>query len=623
MIVRPFILLLAFLAIATAGRAEDAFAQELKPQLDRLCLDCHGGKRTKGGVNLAGFTNTASLYHDPTLWEMVVRQLDERQMPPGDKPQPTPEERFKLVEALRQRLDNPDPAFVPHDPGAPVVHRLNRTEYNLTIRDLLGVDSRPADRFPVDGGGGGGFDNNADTLFVPPILMEKYLSAAEDVLAAATTEALFTATPKWWRSDRRVAAQNLQRFATRAFRRPAEQGEIGRLLRIYAAERTRGGSFDIAVKAAYKAVLVSPYFLFRIEHEEPGGKPWRLTDYELASRLSYFLWSSMPDDELLEVAARRKLSDGPTLETQVRRMLRDPKAHTLAEQFTAQWLGTKTLATTSNPDRHRFPQFNDALRDAMMTEPVEFFAALLNGDDSLLKLLDADFTYVNADLARLYGLTDVTGTNFVCVALPDRRRGGIVGMAAVLTKTSYPLRTSPVLRGKWILEEVLGTPPPPPPPLVKTLPAGDEKRDGLTFRQQLEQHRKDPNCAACHARMDPLGFALENFNAIGGWRDRIDGQPVDAAGVLQNGDPVAGVIGLKDALLARKQLFLRHLTEKLLAYALGRGLEYYDTPAVKRIMDGVARDDYRATSLVLEVVRSYPFQWRRDEGVGRSVAGTP
>ena len=304
-------------------------------------------------------------------------------------------------------------------------------------------------------------------------------------------------------------------------------------------------------------------------------------------------------------------------------MLRDPKAQVLAEQFTGQWLGTKTLATTSHPDRNRFPQFNDALRNAMMAEPVEFFAALLRDDASLLQLLDAKFTFVNTDLARLYGLANVTATNFVRVALPDRRRGGIVGMAAVLTKTSYPLRTSPVLRGKWILEEVLGTPPPPPPPLVKTLPADDQKREGLTFRQQLEQHRKDANCAGCHSRMDPLGFALENFDAIGAWRDQVGGQPVDASGVLVNGDPVDGIIGLKEALLARKQLFLRHLAGKMLAYGLGRGLEYYDSPAVKQITERVAASDYRATTLILEVVRSYPFQWRRGEGLAQPIAGAP
>ncbi len=602
-----------------AAFGDDVFVRDLKPQLDKFCLDCHGGRKTKAGVNLAGFTNTVSLFHDPVLWDKVQQQLDQRQMPPEDKPQPTADERLHLVESLKKLLDDPDPALVPHDPGAVVAHRLNRNEYNLTLRDLLGVDTRPADNFPVDGGGGGGFDNNADTLFVPPILLEKYLAAAEDVLAAAQPERLFVARPTWWRRDRSVAEDNLRWFAARAFRRPVVADEVQRLLPLYDRARARGKSFETAVKSAYKAVLVSPNFLFRVEQEPAGKAPGRLNDYELATRLSYFLWSSMPDDELFALAAAGRLSDGKVLEAQVRRMLGDPKARALAEQFTSQWLGTKTLATTSNPDRGRFPQYNDALRTAMMAEPVEFFAALLREDTSLLQLLDANFTYANADLARLYGLSNVTATNFVRVTLPDRRRGGIVGMAAVLTKTSYPLRTSPVLRGKWILEEILGTPPPPPPPLVKTLPPNDEKHDGLTFRQQLEQHRKDPNCAGCHSRMDPLGFALENFDAIGGWRDKVAGQAVDASGTLVGGEKVDGVIGLKEALLARKQLFLRHLTEKMLAYGLGRGLEYYDIPAVKQIVDHLGRNDHRATALILEVVNSYPFQWRRGESAAKDV----
>ena len=240
-----------------------------------------------------------------------------------------------------------------------------------------------------------------------------------------------------------------------------------------------------------------------------------------------------------------------------------------------------------------------------------------------MKLLDADFTYANAELAALYGITNVTSTNLVRVPLPDRRRGGILGMAAVLTQTSYPLRTSPVLRGKWILEEVLGTPPPPPPPLVSTLSPDDKTKDGLTFRQRLEEHRKDPNCAGCHSRMDPLGFALENFDAIGGWRTESGGAPVDASGVLVNGEKVEGPVALKDALLARRALFLRHLTEKMLAYALGRGLEHHDIPAVRRIVEQSAAQDHRATALVLEVVKSYPFQWRRGENPPKDVAATP
>lgn len=612
--------MVAALLVTGARGADDVFVRDALPALKEHCLECHRGSRAKGGVNLSTYTNTASLYANPKLWENVVRQVEERQMPPKDEEQPAEEIRLRLTDTLAHLLDNPAPEFVVRDPGAKVIHRLNRTEYNHTIRDLLGVDTRPADNFPVDGGGGGGFDNNADTLFVPPILMEKYLAAADEVLAAARPDRLFLARPVWFKRDRSVAKANLEWFLARSFRRPADAEEVERMLGLYDLGRGRGLDFEPAVKSAYKAALVSPSFLFRIEHEQDSGAPWRINDFELASRLSYFLWSSMPDEELFQAAAGDRLSDPAGLEAQVRRMLRDPKSRALAENFTSQWLGTKTLHTTAHPDRRKYPQFNDALRDAMAAEPVEFFASLLADDASLLKLLDADYTFVNADLAKLYGLPEVAGTNLVRVKLPDRTRGGVTGMAAVLTQTSYPLRTSPVLRGKWILEEILGTPPPPPPPLVATLPPDDRPREGLTFRQRLEQHRKDKNCAACHDRLDPIGFALENFDAIGAWRTEVSGEPVDARGVLTNGDEVNGPAQLKDALLKRRELFVRHLTEKLLAYALGRGLEHYDVFSVKEIVGRVSAADHRATALVLEVVKSYPFQYRRAETAGEVVA---
>jgi hypothetical protein len=322
----------------------------------------------------------------------------------------------------------------------------------------------------------------------------------------------------------------------------------------------------------------------------------------------------MPDAQLFDLAARGTLHDPNILDAEVNRMLADPKAHAFAEQFTGQWLGTRSLGVVTGPDLGKFPEFTPALRAAMVAEPVEFFRSLLSDNASLLLLLDAPYTYANADLAKLYGIKGVTGTNLVRVQLSDRRRGGVTGMAAVLTQTSYPLRTSPVLRGKWILEEVLGTPAPPPPPLVATLSSDDRKVDGATFRQRLEQHRKNANCAACHARLDPLGFCLENFDAVGRWRDAIDKVPVDASGQLISGEKVDGPLALKAALLVRRELFIRQLTERLLAYGLGRGIEYYDIPAVKRIIADAKPQDFRAADVVLEVVRSLPFQHRRGLG---------
>ncbi len=607
---------MTLLLLLRLAAEEDVFSRDVRPALRDYCFECHRGERAKAGVDLTGATNAASFYANPKLWETVLRLVEERQMPPKDSDQPSEEARVQLRERLNHLLDEPDPQFVKRDPGTKVIHRLNRNEYNNTIRDLLGVDNRPADAFPADGGGGGGFDNNADTLFVPPVLMERYLAAADDILAAASPDRLFAAQPVWYRPDRQTARLNLEWFARRAFRRPADSDEIDRLLGLYSRERAQGRSWSHSLKAAYKAVLVSPRFLFRIERNQSGQEPWRIDTYELASRLSYFLWSSMPDDVLMAAAADGSLERPEVLESQVRRMLQDPKSRSLAEQFTSQWLGTKSLHTTAQPDRGRFPQFTDTLRDAMAAEPVEFLASLLADNSSALRLLDADYTFANAELAQLYGLTNVTATNLVRVSLPDRRRGGITGMAAVLTQTSYPLRTSPVLRGKWILEEVLGTPPPPPPPLVATLPPDDKVTEGLTFRQRLEKHRTNPNCAACHSRLDPLGFALENFDPIGRWRESVDKEPVDARGTLTNGEDVNGPVQLKEALLNRKNLFARHLAEKMLAYALGRGLEHYDVSAVKEIARRTAADDYRLSTLILEIARSYPFQWRRGEPTG-------
>jgi hypothetical protein len=607
------------------GLAADAFQDRVRPLLVTYCFDCHDDETQKGGVNLKEFGTAQSLLKNPRLWETAARQIEERSMPPRNKTQPSPAEFNQLVDALREVLDNPDPAWIPRDPGVRVVQRLSRTEYNHTVRDLLGVDSRPADRFPPDGGGGGGFDNNADTLFVPPVLMERYLSTAETLIAASPRGRREVAEPVWYTPEAWTVRRNLAAFAGRAYRRPVEAAELDRLVGLFEQARRRGASFELAQKIAQKAVLVSPRFLFRLEQDRVGEGPQRLDGYELASRLSYFLWSSMPDDVLLAAAGDGSLLAPGGVEAQVRRMLRDPKARELSRNFVGQWLGTRSLAQTASPNLERFPDYTVELREAMVEEPVAFFHALLQDQGSLLELLDSQHAFVNERLAKLYGLPAVRGEALQRVSLPDRRRGGLTGMAAVLTKTSYPLRTSPVLRGRWLLEEVLGTPPPPPPPLVPTLPADDRVREGRTLRQRLEEHRKKESCAACHARLDPMGFALENFDAIGRWRDKLDGKPIDASGVLPSGELVDGPVALKEALLRRKGLFLRHLTEKLLAYALGRGLEYYDVPQVKAILAEVEREQYRADALVLAVTRSLPFQYRRpaEVSVATAAAATP
>jgi hypothetical protein len=587
------------------------YEKEIRPALKQFCDGCHGEKKQAGGINLAGFDAALDIRRDPALWRKVLVQLRERAMPPENKPQPSPELRDKMEAWLKATLDELDEKTPPHDPGRKIIHRLNRLEYNNTVRDLLGVATNPADKFPADGGGGGGFDNTADTLFVPPILMERYLEAAGEVLDAAPPERIFGAQPLK-KKDAAAARAIIERITPRAFRRPLEKGESERFVRVYDGAIKRGLKFEDAVKLSLKAVLVSPQFLFRVEREQLGTAPYRVSDYELASRLSYFLWASMPDGELLALAAKKKLSDPKILEAQVRRMVANPKFDSFAQSFTGQWLHVRELYGVMQPDQRKFPSFTPALRDAMFGEVTHFFGSVLRDNSDLMQLLHADYTFVNEELAKHYGIEGITGPELRRVSLENGRRGGLLTSAAVLTVTSYPQRTSPVLRGKWVLEEILGTPPPPPPPNAGALPANDAVKDGLTFRQRLEEHRKKPECSGCHARMDPIGFGLENYDPIGRWREEIGGGPVDAAGVLASGEKFSGPLELKAHLQKRKSDFLRNLTEKTLSYALGRGLEPYDVPTARRIQKAVEADGNRAQTLLVEVAKSFPFQYRKN-----------
>ena len=602
-------------------------AAPLREFLDGYCTKCHDRENAKGGISFSDFASAGDVYRDPHLWEKTRRKVRDREMPPPDKkPQPKAEEREAATAWMKSTLDGLDYSVV-RDPGRTVIRRLSATEYNNTVHDLLGVDLKPADNFPSDGGGGGGFDNNADTLFVPPILLERYLEAADAVLERAVEGDLFVSPPSRWLFQRSAALKNLRTFASRAFRRPMTSKDVVPFMTVYDRARAGGSDGETAMKLAYKAVLVSPRFLFRVEGDATPSKggpsgpvsgagtvaATRLNDYELASRLSYFLWSSMPDEELIRCAARGELHQSTVLQKQVRRMLRDPKAKALAENFAGQWLGIRSLKSTVKPDPKRFPQFTASLRDSMFDEAIELFASVVRDDASVIRLLDANYTFLNEELAKHYEIEGVQGAALRRVVLPDERRGGLLGLGAVLTLTSYPQRTSPVLRGKWILEEVLGSPSPPPPPDAGGLPADDAPSKGKSFRARLEEHRKKPQCASCHNQMDPLGFGLENFDAIGRWRTKQGDLPIDAEGVMASGEKFEGPAGLRRILLARKEEFLRAFSEKLLAYALGRGLEYYDIPAVKKILQDAEVAEFRMTSVLEAVVNSYPFQYRRLE----------
>ncbi|HVF09825.1 MAG TPA: DUF1592 domain-containing protein, partial [Abditibacteriaceae bacterium] len=415
-----------------------------------------------------------------------------------------------------------------------------------------------------------------------------------------------------------AARTMLTRLAERAYRRPPTSQDIERLMRAYDLATKNGESFAHGMHLAVQAVLVSPHFLFRVEAEPQqikAGSDRALNSYELASRLSYFLWSSMPDDELLAVAARGELTQPAVLEREARRMLQDPKARALADNFAGQWLMLRNLRDVS-PDPKNFPHFNDNLREAMKQESLLFFGEIVKQDRSILDFLDGKFTYLNDQLAEHYGIDGITGDKFQRVALTGaaaRERGGVLTHASVLTVTSNPTRTSPVKRGKWVLEQLLGTPPPPPPPGVPDLKDNHAARTATTLRERMADHLKNPECASCHTRMDPIGFSLENYDAVGRWRWRDGDFPINASATLPDSGRFVGPNQLKAVLMRKSSQFSRAFAEKMLTYALGRGLEAGDKRAVDDITKTVAAKEHRFSALITAVVHSDPFRKSRSE----------
>jgi mono/diheme cytochrome c family protein len=417
------------------------------------------------------------------------------------------------------------------------------------------------------------------------------------------------------------ARRVLSTVARRAYRRPVTQAEVDELLRFYQAGR-KDGTFDAGIQESLAFVLASPKFLFRAEPDPPQaavGVPYPVSDLELASRLSFFLWSTIPDDDLLNAAAQGRLHEPTTLERQVRRMLADPKSNALVDNFAAQWLFLRNLQSFI-PDSDEFPNWDDNLRQAMRTETSLFFDSIMRGDRSVLDLLTADYTFVNERLARHYGIPNVYGSQFRRVTVADENRRGLLGQGSVLAVTSYPNRTSVVLRGKYILENILGTPPPAPPANTPPLKETGEGGKELPLRALMEQHRKSPTCATCHRVIDPLGFSLENFDATGKWRVKTTTGPVDASGQLADGTPVDGPVALRKAILKHPEQFVRTMTEKMLTYALGRGLEYYDMPVVRDIAADAKSQNYRFSSIVLGIVKSTPFMQKMKASGNSQVA---
>jgi hypothetical protein len=734
------------LAPPDAPLAAADFENSVKPLIQQNCIGCHNPVKLKGDLDLQQFLTKSSddALKNRDVFELVVQKLRAGEMPPEGRPRPPVQQIAAATSWIEQQYALID-SKLPPNPGRMTAHRLNRYEYNNTVRDLLDVNLRFADDFPPDPYGYG-FDNIGDVLSLSPMLTEKYMKAAEEVAQAAIplapqksvsaeyepekmgqrqqadveithdfpVDGVYTLRFQWtegvakgvimtghfYLDGKEVSRQPMvmqrnqetamtapdipvtqgphvfegfmevapdsqqpapvkgtlpmlkllqiigptkstpphetasykriffngpptkahqdaynrqivARLAHRAYRRPVTKAEVDRFVGLTKLVRSHGGSFEEGIQVALEAILMSPDFLFRIEKDPPAPGAHRISDIELASRLSYFLWSSMPDDELLSLAEKQQLHSPEVLHAQVKRMLADPKAHSLATNFAGQWLQTRNLQF-QKPDRKTFHDYGPQLEDAMRTETEMFFQAVVSEDRSILDFIDGNFTFVNQRLAALYGIPGIQGNEFRRVSLDGTQRSGIITQAAVLTASSYPTRTSPVIRGKWILENILNAPPPAPPANV---PALDTKDVGTaaSVRERLEAHRANPVCATCHSRMDPLGFALENYDGIGRYRT-VDGKiPIDAKGQLPDGTTFSGATELKALIRTKSPQFVSGLTEKLLTYALGRGVESYDKSAIEKIARQVESNGDRFSVLIDGIVDSAPFQMRQRE----------
>ncbi len=602
-----FILLLS----VSAGRADFAALQAV---VKDHCAKCHGLTASKGGVTLAPLDSPVAVTKYRKLWRGVVSQIEKGEMPPeGEKALPK-DAAAKAVAWVKATLDAADMADRERpDPGRPVIRRLNRGEYNRTVRDLTGIDFDVASQVGMpDETVGENFDNLAEALTIPATLMEKYFAGAELVL-----EKLYTQKKKPDPLRDKILGVSkdprevIRLFGERAYRRPLTTKEIDRFANLFTEANA---PLEAGMRPVLKAMLVSPNFLLRVEREQSAeaGAVYKVSGPELAVRLSYFLWSSMPDEELAKVAAAGELSKPAVLEAQVRRMLADPKAKALTDEFAWQWLRLGKLRD-ARPSQEFFPTFTNKMRQSMTNEATAFFNHLRVADKSVLDLIDADYTFVDQELAKHYGLDPVAGQEVKMVTLPDRTRGGLLGMGAVLAMTSHTSRTSPTLRGKYILDVLLGTPPPPPPPDAGTIDESKNKgKDPKTFREQLALHASRATCANCHAKIDPLGFGLENFDAVGRWRPAAP--DVDASGKLPTGEKFTGPAELKKLLLTRKGVFLENLTSKMLSYATGRELTASDEFLVKSITADLEKNDYKFSRLALDIAQSVPMTRRRNLG---------
>jgi mono/diheme cytochrome c family protein len=602
-------------AAALLADAKKSFREKVDPFVKKYCVECHGNRKSKSGLNFEVAVRKPGDAAFSEKWTQAVANVNAHDMPPDDADkQPTDAERQGFLGAIAKIK-----YLSARDPGPFVIRRLTKVEYGNTLHDLLGVDPTVANELP-DEVAGEGYMNS-----LSPLQSEQYLGIANEVLnrvlapkgkpPTEVQKRLFGEPPAKGADLRAEATKIARSLARDAFRRPPSEAEVATLVGVFDLGRANKLDYTASLRLMFKAVLVSPQFLFITPAKEAdaGQKIVPLDDHQLASRLSYLLWATMPDAELSELADAGKLHESEVLKTQVKRLLADRRARALFDGFGAQWLGLGELENKAF-DTAKFPQMTSAMRTAMYDEARLFFESIVRENRSVVSFVDSDYTFLNGTLAALYGMEKaVTGPDMRQVRLTNANRGGILGMPGILATTSFPNRTSPVNRGVWVLEQVLGEHVPPAPPNVPTLEKQDQKKvANLTLRQRTELHRTNAVCNNCHKILDPIGFGLENFDAIGRWRDQDDtGGKIDAAGELPGGKRFSSPKELKTIIAARKDDLARNLTEKLLAYALCRKLEGYDEIVVDRLMRTIAKDGYRMQTLITEVVTSYPFTNRR------------
>jgi hypothetical protein len=627
---RTAVLPVTILAIATAcalpwpspevvanREFERACQTDVLPLFAEYCVSCHDSEKRKGGIDFTVLDGARAILDRKRLLAKAIARLEAGTMPPRGKPAPDDAGRAQALASLRRAFRYELPESLAR-PGRTALRRLNRYEYDRTVKDLLGVDYDSKRTFPSDPGGYG-FDVIGDVQSMPPMLVEKYFDAAREIVdrtfADEKLKSTLLATGGDAAGDSPRARGILNHYIRLAFRRPPAPADVASRLALFEAERGRGASFEDALRPAFVSILLAPRFLFRVEDSTAhrSGDVVELDDYEIASRLSYGLWGTMPDAALFAAAAAGHLRDGAARTLQIRRMLADARSRSLADTFGAQWLRYGEILDRA-VDFRRFPKFNDGLRRALYEESARFFDDMVRNDRSVLEWIDCGETYLNEALADHYGIPGVKGSDLRRVATNTRRRGGLFGMGSVLAVTSYPLRTSPVLRGKYILETLFHDPPPPPPPGVPALPKDDIQKDLATPRAQLERHRADAACASCHSKIDPPGLALEHFDATGAWRDTFQSLDIDDVTTDADGHEIRGIEGLKDYVMARKETFVRTFAEKLFTFLVGRAPEGQDDALLSRAVSECAASGWRFQSLLMPLLGSKPFLYRETAG---------